>query len=125
VETTNNITLICESPAEVSGKSWEILEDKCKPTTTTTESTIPATNATSRSALGTTINKLFTKDVSAERGSQEVEPPNFRAIFIAVFAIAVCIAIAAVIIWIRRVRKPNLNHLWWEDQVTRKDMMSE
>jgi hypothetical protein len=36
----------------------------------------------------------------------------------------VCIAIAVAMIAIRKVRKPNLDHLWWEDEVTRKELMS-
>jgi hypothetical protein len=46
-------------------------------------------------------------------------------IFVSSFAAAVCIVVVVLTITIRRLRTPRLKRLWWEDVVTRQELMSD
>jgi hypothetical protein len=127
VETRKNITLLCESPEEVRGESWDILEERCE--LTTAKSTVTAARTADVTATYEVTEAELVRLVTKER-SDQIPSPNVSSItptviFIICFAVAVCVVIALVVIIIRKIRKPNLNHLWWEDQVARKDILSE
>jgi hypothetical protein len=110
----------------VSGKSWEVLEDRCQPTTPIPPPTTAAAAAYEAEAeeveAATELTALVT---NALTGPTQASFATLHIIIVLVFATAMCVTIAVAMIAIRKVRKPDLDHLWWEDEVTRKDMMSQ
>jgi hypothetical protein len=125
-ETTKNITLLCTNPEDGRGKPWDILEDKCKPKTAAEITVIADTNRTYEATEieVTTVEQMVAKDGFDQNPSSEAPSVIPGVIFIVCFAVAACFAVAVVTVVTRRIRKPDLNHLWWEDTVGRRDLMS-
>ena len=127
--TRRNITLQCENPSEVKDKSWAILEVRCEPTVT---SPVPpplpkTTGSTANTTSGNTVQSVgLSVAVQQESSSEATHTPSaFLLIFVSSFAAAVCIAVVVLTITIRRLRTPRLKRLWWEDVVTRQELMSD
>jgi hypothetical protein len=163
VKTGRNITLWCENPAGVRGKSWDILEEECQPRTGSTVTAVLTTDTINSTANETemtntsdpTANETAMPDTSDPTANEtamlDTSDPTANGtkmtdshtteslalnslpkassstsiIFVTAFSVAVCIIIAAVFMITRKVRKPNLNHRWWEDEFTRRELLSE
>jgi len=134
------VTLHCESPVELRGKSWDVLEEICEPTVTPPQSTV--TGSTANSTAGSTsqpdqFNTTVQQDVSVQESSPDAlhwpsvspfhSPSTFVLVFVASLTVAVFIAVFVVNRAIRRLRRSTrqLNRLWWEDVVARKELMSD
>ncbi|GFG29451.1 hypothetical protein Cfor_01956, partial [Coptotermes formosanus] len=134
--TGKNLTLRCENPAELRGESWDMLEEKCRPTVRPQPPTLPTVtgSAANSGSVNTSHPVHFSttdqQDVRVQESSPGTtdshSPSMFLLIFIISFAGAVCVAVVVVSITIRRLRRSTttLDRLWWEDVVTRRELMS-
>jgi flagellar biosynthesis/type III secretory pathway M-ring protein FliF/YscJ len=152
--TGQNVTLRCDSPADLRGESWDVLEERCKPTVTTpqpavTDSTAnttavstsqPTDSTANTTAVSTSqptqFNATVQQTVLVEASSSDdshspspslVQSPSmFIVICVVSLAVVVFIAFLVVIEVIRRLKRRTrqLNRLWWEDVVARKELMS-
>jgi hypothetical protein len=128
--TGQNVTLQCESPVELRGKSWDVLEEMCKPTVTPPQLTVTGSTANT-TAFSTSqpdqSNTAVQRDVSVQESSPDAShsPSPFVVMFVGCFAAAVLIAVVVIMIIIRRLQSPTLNRLWWEDVVSRQEFMSK
>jgi len=144
--TGHNLTLRCESPKDVKGESWDVLEERCKPTVTPSQPAVTRSTANNTAVNTANNSAVSTANTTAVSTSQHVQfnitvqhnvsvkesSPDpwhssspFLVIFVACFAAAVFIAVVVIMIIIRRLRSPRLNHLWWEDVVSRQELMSK
>ncbi|KDR19203.1 Insulin-like growth factor-binding protein complex acid labile chain [Zootermopsis nevadensis] len=92
-----NITLVCERPEEGRGEPWNVLEEICERTTT--------------EDIARTSNFSATYEVTGTE--------------ILTTAAILCVGIMAEFAMTRKIKKQDLNHLWWEDQVKRRQLLSE
>ena len=134
--TGQNVTLQCDSPADLSGASWDVLEGRCQRTATTPQPTVTDSTANS-TAVSTSQPAQFSTTVQQNVSVQESSPddshslfhppPTFLVIFVVSMAVVVLITSLVVNKAVRRIRRGNrqLNRLWWEDVVARKDLMSD
>jgi hypothetical protein len=120
----SNITLMCGSPAELSGQSWEVLEDKCRPTSPPP----PTTTATAAAATTTTTTTTTTTRAPTDVTALATETPEASYAAAAVITIVIITvlvtALGVAIVAVTKARKPHLDRLWWEDEVARKDLMA-
>ena len=124
-ESGQNVTLLCKSPANLMGKSWDVLEEKCQSTVAPPQPTV--TDSTAKiTAVNASWPALFSTTVLQNGSSTEASHffLEFQVTFVVCFAVAVLIAVVLIAIVIRRVRSSKLNHMWWEDVVTRRELMS-
>ena len=138
-ESGQNVTLLCESPADLMGESWDVLEEKCQPTVTPPQSTVTESTANS-TAVSTSqsvqFNTTVQQNVSVTGSSTEAPhvpsrtpvtlPSLYQVIFVVSLAVAVFITIFVVNKAVRKLRRGTrrLDRLWWEDVVARKELMS-
>ncbi|PSN56436.1 hypothetical protein C0J52_08357 [Blattella germanica] len=144
-------TLVCSTPEEFQGQTWDILEEGCSPTTVKTSST---TAIFSRFPLIMHDAEIFDeKRMAIENANhmdykmtirlnettqnqtmqiekyEEEEPVKIRhlgnVIFLSGFACVVFMSIILIVIRTRYIKKPNVDHLWWEDTIARKTLFSE
>jgi hypothetical protein len=115
VETRKNITLLCESPEEVRGESWDILEETCE--LTTAKSTVTAARTADVTATyevtETELVRLVTKERSDQNLSPKVSSITPTVIFIICFAVAVCVVIAVVVIVLQQLAGPSDCCRYW------------
>jgi flagellar biosynthesis/type III secretory pathway M-ring protein FliF/YscJ len=131
--TGQNVTLECESPAELRGKSWDVLEEICEPTVTPLQSTVTGSTTNNTTVSISQPDQFNSTTVQENVSVQESSPDAFHApstfvvIFVASLTVAVFIAVFVVNRAIRRLRRSTrqLNRLWWEDVVARKELMSD
>jgi hypothetical protein len=127
-KTSRNITLWCENPAGVKGESWDILEEECQPTTTTTGSSVTAVwtiEWSDATADKTEMTVIHTTENLVVNSSPKLSSFTFMSIFVTVFSVTVFIAVVAVDMIIRKVRKRKSNQRRLKDQVTRMELMPE
>ena len=138
--TGQNVTLLCKSPEELRGESWDVLEGLCQPTVTP-----PQTAATDSTANTTAVstsqpdqfNTTAQQDTSLQESSPDAlhgpppshfhSPSTFLVIFVVFLAVAVLITVLLVNKAIRRLRRGTrqLDRWWWEDVVARRELMSD
>ena len=144
--TGQNVTLLCESPEDLKGKSWDVLEGMCQRTVTppqpaatgstpnitaiSTANTTAVSNANTKAVSTSHLDQLnipVQRNVSAQESSTEEphSPSSFLIMLVACFAAVVFIAVVVITIIIRRLRSPKVNLLWWEDVVSRRELMSK
>jgi hypothetical protein len=131
-----NMTFLCERSAGSEGKLWKELEVSCQPTVITTQPVILTEPSVTDSADNTTavntsqsvqFNTTVQRGGSVQKSSQEDwhSPSTSVLIFVGCFAAVVFVAVVAISVVIRRLRAPVSNDLWWEDVVSRKELMSK
>lgn len=143
--TGQHVTLQCDSPADLRGKSWDVLEGWCQLTVTAPQPAVTGrtANTTAVSTANTTavstsqpaqFNTTVQHNVSVQESSPDwsspspFHPPSISlVIFLVIFAVIVFIAVLVVNIAVSRLRRSTrqLNRLWWEDVVARKELMSD
>ena len=107
--TGQNVTLQCESPVELKGASWDVLEEICEPTVTPPQSTVTGSTA-STTAVSTSqpdqFNTAVQRDVSVQESSPDSSqsPPARLVISLSVFAVTVYMVVVALIVTIRKWR---------------------
>jgi hypothetical protein len=112
--TGQNVTLLCDSPEDLRGESWDILEEKCERTVA------PPQPAVTRSTANTTavstsqpvqFHITVQQNVSLQEPSPDAwhSPPTLLIISLSVFAVAVYSVVVALTVTIRmwRVTRGN------------------
>jgi hypothetical protein len=103
-----NLTLWCESPAELGGKSWDVLEDSCQPTVTPTTQAAVTSSTANTTAVSTSqsvqFNTIVQRDVSVQESSQEDSHSSLASLVISLclFALAVYTVVFALILITRQ-----------------------
>jgi len=128
--TGQNVTVLCKSPADLMGESWDAVEEKCQRSVTPPQPAVSGSTAnttvvsTSPSVQFSTTNQ---KDVSVTESSPDHShlPSLYLVMFVVFFAAAVFIVVVVITIIIRRIRASTLNRLWWEDVVMRPEHMTK
>jgi hypothetical protein len=145
--TGQNLTLLCDSPAVLKDKSWDVLEATCERTVTTPQPGVTGStantadvNTANTTAVSTSqpdqFNTSVQQNVSVKESFADAlhwaslsffhSPSTFVVIFVVSLAVAVLITVLVVNKVVKRLGKGTrqLDHLWWEDVVARKDLMS-
>jgi hypothetical protein len=140
-ETGQNLTLLCESPVDLKGKSWDVLEEICVPTVKPPQPTVTCSTANT-TAVSTSQSDQFNsttvqQDVPVQESSPDAAhllspssfhpPSTFVVIIVASLTVAMIIfgfVVNRVASQLRRTNR-QLNRLWWEDVVARKELMSD
>ena len=123
--TTSVTPLQCYSPEEMRNQSWHVLDEICRPTTppVPTEATkaVTVTNQTN----GTTETADY--DVAVDKTEQKSEYAPRLGHLIVMTVLSVCSIVSMLLVnrCANRTRQKIDNNLWWEDVVTRKDLLSE
>ncbi|GFG32420.1 hypothetical protein Cfor_11247, partial [Coptotermes formosanus] len=110
--TGKNLTLRCENPAELRGESWDILEEKCRPTVTPQLPTISTVTKSTVKTRSRKISQPFQfsttdqRDVSFEESSPGNSPstPARLVLSLSMLAVAVYIVALALIVTTRQYR---------------------
>jgi len=125
------------------GESWDVLEDKCEPTVTPPQPVVTVTppqptvtdSTANTTAFSTSqpvlLNTTVQQNVSVQESSLDApnlpshSPLLFLLIFVVSMAVIVLIAVFVVNKAVRRLRRGTrqLDRLWWEDVVARKELM--
>jgi type V secretory pathway adhesin AidA len=120
--TGQNVTLLCDSPEDLRGKLWDVLEETCQRTVTppqpaVTGSTANCTgvNTANTTAVSTSqpvqFHITFQQNVSVQESSPDAchSPPALLIISLSVLAVAVYIVVVALTVNIRiwRVKRGN------------------
>jgi len=137
--TGQNVTLLCKSPADRMGESWDVLEEMCEPTVTPPQPTVTG-STTNTTAVSTSqpvqFNTTVQQDVSVQESSPDAShvpshsplhlPTKFLVIFFVSLAALVLISIFVVNKVVRRLRRGTrpLDRFWSEDVVDRMELMS-
>jgi hypothetical protein len=108
--TRKNLTLLCENPEDVSGASWDILEDKCRstvmpprpPTLRTVTSSAVNTTRVSRAQFSTNDQHGVSDQQSSPDPSHSVSAR--LVIPLSMFAVAVYTVVLALIVTTRQRR---------------------
>jgi hypothetical protein len=103
------VTLQCESPVELRGKLWDVLEEMCEPTVTPTQRTVTGSTANT-TAVNTSQPDQFNTAVQRDLPVQESSPDSSRSlpsrlvICLSVFAVSVYSVVVALTLTIRKWR---------------------
>ena len=125
-----NVTLRCDSPAELRGTSWDVLEVNCERTVTPPQSAVTGStaNTTALSTSQPAESNSSVQHMSLQESSPDAfhSPSTFIVIFVLSLALAVFIAVLVVNKAVKRLRRGTgqLDRLWWEDVVARIELMS-
>jgi hypothetical protein len=120
--TGQNVTLQCDRPAELRGKSWDILEEICELTVTPPQPTV-----TDSTAKTTTVgisqpdqfNTAVRQNVSVQESSPDASksPPAHLVISLSLFAVSVYMVVVALTLTIRKWRVTCANNSYRPQQV--------
>ena len=121
------VTLWCENPAELRGKSWDVLEDRCKPTVTPPQPAVTVNTTDVSTSQPVQFNTTNRQNVSVQETPVDAShsPSTFLLIFVVCFTAAVFMAVVVILIIIRSFRPHSLNLLRVEDVVSRQKPMSK
>ena len=107
--TGQNVTLLCASPADLIGKSWDVLEEKCQRTATPPQPAVTESNANT-TAVSTSQPVQFKTAVQQNVSVQECSPDDSYSpsahlvISLSVFSVAAYCVVVALIVTTRK---------WW------------
>ena len=108
-ETGQNVTLLCKSPADLMGKSWDALEENCQRSATPPQPAVrgstPNTTAVSTSQ-SVQFNTTDQQDMSLQESCPDdsYSPSAHWVISLSVFSVASYIVVVALIVTTRK---------WW------------
>jgi hypothetical protein len=116
-ESGQNVTLLCESPADLKGESWDVLEEKCQSTVAPPQPTV--TDSTAKiTAVNTSWPALFSTTVQQNVALQDSCPddsylPSANLVmYLSVFSVAAYCCVVVLIVTTRK---------WWMNSGNDRD----
>ena len=117
-ESGQNVTLLCKSPANLMGKSWDVLEEKCQPTVTPPPQSTVTESTANTTAVSTSQSVQFSPTVQQNVALQDSCPddsylPSANLVmYLTVFSVAAYCCVVVLIVTTRK---------WWMNSGNDRD----